>query len=61
MSVIQLAKTRVMPEPEHKIRLIYFKLKGRAEVSRLILAHAGVDFEDVRIEREEWPELKKSE
>ena len=35
-------------------------VKGRTEVSRLILAHAGVAYEDVRIERDQWPALKSS-
>ena len=43
------------------IKLTYFNLKGRAELARLILAQAEVEYEDCRIEREEWPELKKSE
>ena len=43
------------------IKLTYFNLKGRAELARLILAQAEVEYEDCRIEKEEWPELKKSE
>ena len=43
------------------IKLTYFNLKGRAELARLILAQAEVEYEDCRIEREEWPELKKGE
>ena len=35
------------------IKLIYFNLMGRAEVTRLILAQAGVSYEDKRIEMEE--------
>eukprot|EP00090_Calanus_glacialis_P010709 TRINITY_DN1915_c0_g1_i2.p1 TRINITY_DN1915_c0_g1~~TRINITY_DN1915_c0_g1_i2.p1 ORF type:complete len:224 (-),score=88.34 TRINITY_DN1915_c0_g1_i2:119-733(-) len=42
------------------IKLTYFNLKGRAELARLILAQAEVEYEDCRIEREEWPELKKT-
>merc|ERR1711892_934545 len=42
------------------IKLTYFNLKGRAELARLILAQAGVDYEDCRIQREEWSELKKT-
>lgn len=44
--------------PVYKIH--YFNLKGRAELARLILSQAGVEFEDVRFERSEWPALKAS-
>lgn len=40
-------------------RLIYFNARGRAEHIRFIFAYAGVDYEDVRIAREKWPEYKK--
>jgi len=42
------------------IKLTYFNAKGRAELSRMILAQAGVDYEDVRIEKEDWPSHKSS-
>jgi glutathione S-transferase len=41
-----------------KMKLYYFNLRGRAEFARLILAQAGADYEDKRVEREEWPTLK---
>merc|ERR1712008_133177 len=41
-----------------KIKLTYFNGKGRTEPARLILAYAGVDYEDCRIEFEDWPKLK---
>lgn len=37
-------------------KLHYFNGRGRAEISRLILAAAGVNYEDVRIE--DWPNAK---
>ena len=43
-----------------KIKLTYFNLRGRAEPSRLILAYAGVDFDDCRVTSEEWQKLKPS-
>jgi len=42
------------------IKLIYFNAKGRAELSRMILAQAGVAYEDERIERQDWPAYKSS-
>ena len=40
------------------MKLTYFNLRARAEIARLILAHAGEDYEDKRIEFSDWPELK---
>ena len=39
---------------------MYFNSRGKAELIRLVLAQAGVEFEDFRFEREQWPEIKKS-
>ena len=39
-------------------KLTYFNGRGRAELIRLILAQAGVQYEDHRIAKEEWGELK---
>jgi len=41
-----------------KIKFTYFDGRGRGEVSRLALAAAGQQFEDVRIKFEDWPALK---
>ena len=43
-----------------KIKLTYFNNKGLAEFSRLVLAQAGVEYEDVRITQDEWQTLKPS-
>ncbi|CAL1528870.1 unnamed protein product [Lymnaea stagnalis] len=42
----------------NKLRLIYFDIRSRAEVSRLLLAAAGQEYEDVRISHEEWADEK---
>ena len=42
------------------MRLLYFNLRGRAELARLILAAANEEYEDKRVEWEsdEWTALK---
>ncbi len=40
-------------------KLIYFNVRGRAELSRLILNCANVPFEDYRIEHSDWPAIKQ--
>lgn len=38
----------------------YFNVRGRGEISRLILHSAGVPFEDFRFEGKDWPAYKPS-
>ena len=42
------------------MKVFYFDGAGRAEAIRLLLKHAKVEFEDVRLKGEEWPALKES-
>nr|QGW08828.1 glutathione S-transferases [Sitobion avenae] len=39
-------------------KLTYFNLTARAEQIRFLLSYLNVDFEDVRIEHEQWPAIK---
>ena len=40
------------------IKIVYFNLRGLAELSRLIAAYGKIEFEDSRVEFSEWPALK---
>jgi len=42
-----------------KIQVYYYDAKGRAEVTRLVLALADKEFEDIRISREDWLNVYK--
>lgn len=42
------------------MKLTYFDGRGRAEMARLLLANAGVKYDDVRVGGEKWQELKPS-
>uniref|UniRef100_A0A8W8LSQ5 Uncharacterized protein n=1 Tax=Magallana gigas TaxID=29159 RepID=A0A8W8LSQ5_MAGGI len=41
-------------------KLTYFDIRGKAEISRLLFAAAGVQYADDRIKRKDWPALKPS-
>ncbi len=43
-----------------KYELHYFDAKYRGEFLRLIMAQAGIEFEDKRYTREEWAKIKQS-
>eukprot|EP00058_Branchiostoma_floridae_P019861 XP_002605351.1 hypothetical protein BRAFLDRAFT_212635 [Branchiostoma floridae] len=39
-------------------KLTYFKARGVAEFARLLFAAGGLEYEDVRVEGEQWQQLK---
>jgi len=39
-------------------KLCYFIGRGLAEMARLLFAEAGVDYEDCRFIRDDWPKHK---
>ena len=47
--------------PVYKLHYFDNPRRGRAELSRLILCLAGVEFEDIRFSRSEWPDIKPSQ
>lgn len=48
------------PSENPTFKLTYFNIRGLAEPIRFLLAYGGIEYEDNRIEREEWPALKES-
>jgi glutathione S-transferase len=39
-------------------KLIYFNVKALGEPIRFLLSYGGLEFEDYRLEKEQWPQLK---
>lgn len=39
-------------------KLTYFPVKALAEPIRFLLSYAGIDFEDDRFNRDDWPKIK---
>jgi len=52
---------RNCPSENMSYKLTYFNGRARGEFIRLIFAQAGVQYEDARVERADWPKLKPSE
>ena len=52
----RLTKLERVPQ----FRLTFYNARGMAEMSRMILAYAGIPFEDVRLKEEStWSKVKK--
>ncbi|CAH1163515.1 unnamed protein product [Phaedon cochleariae] len=43
---------------ESSLRLHYFDMPGQGEPIRMMLTYGNIPFEDVRISRDDWPELR---
>lgn len=39
-------------------KIVYFDFRGFGETLRLILEYANQKYEDVRIQKEDWPKFK---
>lgn len=53
--IIDNRSTRIQM-PQYK--LYYFDARGRAELTRIIFAVAGVAYEDIRFSKDDWPKHK---
>jgi prostaglandin-H2 D-isomerase / glutathione transferase len=45
--------------PSYKVT--YFNVTALGEPIRMLLKYGDIDFEDVRVERDDWPAMKDSE
>lgn len=50
----------VEPSENPTYKLHYFNIMGLAEPLRLLFAYGGIEYEDIRVEFEDWPTLKPS-
>ena len=57
MTALKMGKTDLKVN-DGDIKLTYFGMRGRAEISRLILTHANVKFDDTRLTSEEFAQVK---
>ena len=39
-------------------KLTYFNVRGLGEPIRFLLSYGGIEFEDHRVEKEDWPQFK---
>ncbi|KAK0060366.1 glutathione S-transferase 3 [Biomphalaria pfeifferi] len=40
------------------VKVLYFDVTGLGEILRLLLKFAGKEFEDIRLDRDKWPDIK---
>lgn len=43
-----------------KYKLTYFDITALAEPIRFMFAYGGIEYEDVRVPRDQWPAIKPS-
>ena len=43
-----------------KVQLMYFDIRARAEIVRIMLNYGGIEFEDKRVQNADWPKVKPS-
>jgi hypothetical protein len=47
------------PKTKPTLKLSYFDTPGKAECMRLICAYANLPLEDIRVNKDDWPAMKK--
>ncbi|KAK5639822.1 hypothetical protein RI129_010633 [Pyrocoelia pectoralis] len=55
-----LANSEELGDSQHKCKLIYFPFKALAEPIRFLLHYCEIEFDDVRIPKDEWDQHKQS-
>lgn len=60
MNYLRTNSKGLEPKEPQKPKLHYFDMPGRGEAIRLLLRHAKVNFDDIRIKMTEWAEKKDS-
>ena len=40
------------------LKLVYLNVRGLGELPRLVMHYADADFEDARLDRDQWMEMK---
>jgi len=59
-STLDLLEQRISAVEMSGYKLYYFNVRGRGELARLAFAAANIEFEDIRLTKDEWAIEKAS-
>jgi len=59
-STLDLLEQRISAVEMSGYKLYYFNVRGRGELARLAFAAANIEFEDIRLTKDEWTIEKAS-